>query len=64
MQQNQRKHTKSTALTQMDVDHQKTRREILDLRGQKARIEHTTPKETITTLEAAIQAEGEAGVRK
>jgi hypothetical protein len=47
----------------MDVDHWKTGRNILDLRGQKVRIEQMIPTETITTPEAAIQVEAMAGAK-
>jgi hypothetical protein len=53
--------SRSTTSIQMDADHTKTRRKILDLRGQKARTKHMTPRETITTPKAAIQAEATAG---
>jgi hypothetical protein len=46
----------------MDVDHQKTRRKISNLRSQKAGIGLSTLKEITTTLVAATQIEGKAGV--
>jgi hypothetical protein len=54
--------SRSTTSIQMDADHRKTGRKILDLQSRKARTEHMIPKETTTTPEAAIQVEVMAGV--
>jgi hypothetical protein len=53
--------SKSIALIQMDVGHQKIGRKILYLHGWKARPEHTTPEEISITQEVVIQIEAEAG---
>jgi hypothetical protein len=53
--------SRSTTSIQVDADHRKTGRKISDLRARKMRTEHTTLKETTTTLEADIQPEAEAG---
>jgi hypothetical protein len=47
----------------MDMGHRKTGRKIPDLYGRKARKEHMTLRETITTPEAAIQAKAVAGAK-
>jgi hypothetical protein len=46
----------------MDVGHQRAGRKNLDLRSRKTGAGPSIPEESITTLEATIQTEGEAGV--
>jgi hypothetical protein len=52
---------KFMAPTQMDADHQKIGRKILDLRDQKARMEHTILEKTATKPKVAMQVEVVAG---